>query len=126
MKRLWLGLGLLLLLFGVGVAADQLSAHLLEPVCDDLSAASDAALAENWPQAEQLAAQARQQWESKGTVMGTVADHEPLEQINQLYAQLEVYAKSRDPASFAACCQRLRKMIEAVAKTHEISWENFL
>ena len=65
MKRLWLGLGLLLLLFGVGVAADQLSAHLLEPVCDDLLAASDAALAENWTQAEQLAAQARQQHQDR-------------------------------------------------------------
>lgn len=126
MKRLWLGLGLLLLLFGVGVAADQLSAHLLEPVCGELLAASDAALAENWTQAEQLAAQARQQWRSWGTVIGAVADHEPLEQINQLYAQLEVYTKSRDPLGFAACCRRLRKMIEAVAKTHEISWENFL
>lgn len=126
MKRLWVGVGLLLILLGVGIftAVAMRCAH--EPVSRQLSQAAQAALAEDWGKAEKLSKAAKEQWQQHWRDTASVADHEPMEEIDSLFAELEVYLEQKEAVHFAACCQSLSTLTKAVGEAHTINWWNLM
>ena len=126
MKRLWIGVGVLILLLGMGFGMAVLTEKWLDPVCAHLSTAADAAQAETWDGAVALAGEAENRWQQLRSVLAMVSDHTPMEQIDGLFARLRVYGAYRDRVAFSACCEELAKMTRNISQTHEISWENVL
>lgn len=126
MKRIWIGIGLLIALLAAGlwVSESMEEAHL--PGAKELRKASQLALEEQWPQAEALTKQARSKWEEKWHVTASFADHEPMDEIDALFAELKTYAAVRDEAAYSGTCAYLAELLEAMGHAQSFSWWNLL
>lgn len=126
MKRLWIGAVLLLVLLGVGIGTALGMEYIHEPVSRDLEQAAQAAQQGDWQQAELLYRRAKDSWERSWRLTATVADHTPMENIDSLFAELEVYAQEQEDVHFAACCAQLSRQTRAVGEAHSMNWWNLL
>jgi len=126
MKRSKFGLGLLLCLLILGILSTWVMLRSTDPITEAIRQAGDAGYREDWELAEQKMGEAKQQWEEKFPFCASLTDHEPMESINGLFAQLEVYAKSRDTQNFAALCTQIGEDLEAMGEAHRLNWWNIL
>lgn len=126
MKRSWLGLVLLVLLLAVGILSTWGMGRVHEPVCRDLEAAARACLAENWPKAAYHVALARRSWENWELLRASLTNHGPTEEIDALFAVLEIYGSRREDVAFAALAREMAEKIEAVGDAHSLLWKNIL
>lgn len=126
MKRLWLGVGLLLVLFVLGFLTASGMQQIHDPVSQDLHHAAQAALDEDWQAAEDLSEQAQAAWDRYWRITAALADHEPMEEIDSLFAELKVYARKQEAEHFAACCANLSTLTRAMGEAHTINWWNLL
>lgn len=124
MRRFWLGVGLLLGLLGLGIAVGSAMAGWHKPIAKKLEQAA-AVCGEDWQQAQALADSAKEDWERCRTMTAMAADHEPMDEVEMLLAELSVYANARDDVHFRATCAQAAQLIEAVAQAHSLTWENF-
>lgn len=126
MRRCWFGLALMLALLAAGLAVTWGMNHWHDPVAADLERASDAALWEDWQKAEHLLERAEGRWKKHWRFSATFADHEPMEEIDAVFAQLGVYLDARDQVSLAAGCASLARQVEAIGDAHGLNWWNLL
>ena len=125
-QRFWIGIIVLAVILVLGILTMLLFSRIHHPMAQQLRASAAAAQAENWEKATALAEKARAEWEQYRYLISASADHEPLEQMEYLLDQLEVYAADRQKADFAALCIRLANLAEAMADTQQIRWWNLL
>lgn len=125
MKRSWFGLGLLVVLLAGGLLVTWAMDRIHGPVARDLITAGEYALAGDWEQAQQLSRQAKECWEKNGKLRACFADHEPMEEIDACFAQLEVYCRMKEETAFAAACGETARKVEAMGEAHGLKWENF-
>lgn len=126
MKRLWIGVGLLVFFLVMGILL-TLSFHRIHaPLSQTLDTASQEAIAGNWETAQSLAATARDRWEKYRKFTAAVADHEPLEEMDALFDQLEHYAVLGWEGEFAALCTQLSSMAAAMEESQALTWWTLL
>ncbi len=126
MTRGWIGIGLLLVLLGCSIFVTQAMEDRHMPVSQNLEQAADAALAGDWETALAHSERAKGDWEDTWHFSASFADHEPMEEIDGLFAQVEVYGRSREAVSFAAVCADLARQLEAMGDAHGFVWWNIL
>ena len=126
MKRLWIGVILLLLLLGVGIWATAFADRANTQIADTLSQARQAAEADDRVRAADLLQTARAEWERRHHIMAILSDHEPMEEIEGLFAQLEVWSENWDSTAFCVCCAALESMVRAVGEAQSVSWWSLL
>lgn len=126
MKRLILGIMILAILLALGIIVSAVFCMIHEPTAQLLEDASKASLTENWKQATALAEQARQRWQDHWHFTATFADHAPMEEIDSLFAQLEVFAVEKNNPQFPALCARLSELTQAIADIHAFRWWTLL
>lgn len=126
MTRSKIGAWLLLILLLVGLISSWGMVRFSDPIGEAADQAASAALREDWKEAETLANQARDRWQKYWGFCAAFADHGPMENINGLFAQLEVYARSRDAQNFAAVCAQLSQDAKAIGEAHSLKWWNLL
>lgn len=126
MKRLWVGVLILLLLLGAGIGITVFADHVHTGISDTLVQAADAALAGDWDAATTLSAAARNRWNTYRNITASIADHEPMEEIDSLFSQLEVYETTRQALSFSACCEALSVFTKAIGESQSVSWWSLL
>lgn len=126
MARGWLGAGFLVifLLVGLGVSVVMDNAHM--PTGELLSQAAEMTLAGDFDGAVPLAMEAKARWEKQWNGTAVVADHSPMDDVDALFGEMEIYAKTREQPHFAACCQELSQRLEAMAGAHRFNWWNVL
>ena len=126
MKRGWFGIGILVafLVLGILVSAAMNKAHI--PTCTLLSLAAEKTLAGDFDGAVPLALEAKGRWEKQWNGTAVVADHSPMDDVDALFSEMEIYAKTGEQPHFAACCLELSQRVEAVAEAHKFSWWNVL
>ncbi len=126
MKRCWFGAVLLLVLLagGIFIAVGMQDAH--NAISSLLQQAANDALTENWTGADAAIGNARTLWQENWRFSASFADHEPMEQIDSLFAQIEIYQAQRDPVPLAALCAQLSRLVEAVGEAHAFTWWNIL
>ena len=125
-KRFYLGLGILavfliagfLISDGIGNVSDS-AAQLLEQATAEI-------LEGNMEEGAALAQKARGIWQKSWKAVALVADHSPMDEIDGLFAQMDVFAKAEDRIRLGACCARVAELVEAVADSHKLTWWNFL
>ena len=125
MKRIWFGGALLalLLILGIFCAGFMEDAHLEQASL--LNRAADLAAAGNWTAANSVFSKAHQNWDKRSAIISGLSDHEPMDQIEGCFAQLEVFAQMQDAVSFSSSCRFLAKQLEALGKSHSLSLQNF-
>ena len=124
MLRGWLGVGLLVLFLALGVGTMEWmdNAHL--PTGDLLEQAAELALQGNMKKGVTLGQEAKNRWENQWQATATVADHSPMDDVDALFAEMEIYAAVGEEPHFAACCKELAKRVQAVAEAHRFRWWN--
>ncbi len=126
MKRLWIGVIILAILLGLGIGTTVFALCTNNSISESLDQASKAALKGEWAEAEALSRKAKDQWESCRKGMASIADHEPMEEIDDLFSQMEVYLQTRQQIPFSACCASLSVLIKAIGEAHAINWWSLL
>lgn len=124
MKRFWIGVGMLGVLLAVSIWAMAAAGRVHTPISEQLEEAAEESLAGDFFEGILLARQARQQWQQHRESVAAGANHEPMDEIDSLFAQAEVYAQTKQAVKFAACCARLSKLVEAMGESHRLSWWN--
>ena len=123
MKRSIFGFVLLLVLLLASLGVTGLMDRLHSPISQMLETAADLA-EEDLPGATALARQAKAAWEEAEPLSACFADHNPMEEINQEFAQMEVFAREEEPLAFAAACGSLAKKMQAMSDAHSLQWRN--
>lgn len=126
MKRIFLGLALLLALLGIAAVITVRMDHVYEPITNALRQAAEAAEADDWKKAAFLADQAKTRWEERRRFTATVADHSPMDEIDGLFAELEIYLRQQEMPHFAATCRHLAMLTEAMGDNHALNLWNLL
>lgn len=126
MNRIWIGILLLLLLLGTGIWITASFTGRQEEIANNLSLAGDAAQAGDWAAAEHYATQAQNAWNRQHRFASAITDHSPMEQIDGMFAQMEIFLQARQQAAFCACCAELEVMVQAVGESQSINWWNLL
>ena len=126
MVRGWIGLAILVVFLILGFVTTGVMDHAHLPTENLLSQAAEKTLQGDFTEAVALAAEAKQRWEDHWNGTATVADHSPMDDVDALFAEMEVYAQTEEKPHFAACCLELSQRIQAVAEAHRFSWRNIL
>ena len=126
MKRLWIGVVLLIALLGIGIGTTFFAVHTHRNISQNLKEASEAALRGKWEEACTLSLDAKNQWESMRHGTAAIADHEPMEEIDDLFSQMEIYLLTRQQIPFSACCASLSVLTNAIGESHAINWWSLL
>ena len=126
MKRSWIGLFLLLLLLAAALGATWGMERIHTPIARELEQAAELALEGDWERADALSTDADRRWQRWAHFRGCLADHTPMEEIDGLLAQLEVFRKAREDSDFAAACACAARKVEAMGQAHGLSWWNVL
>lgn len=126
MKRSWLGAGLLLVLLIAACFVTGAMGRIHDPIARDLNAAGEAALTGDWDRALSLSQQAGDKWEEQEVFRACFADHNPMEEIDSCFAQLEVYGRMKEETAFAAACMETARKVEAMGEAHKLLLHNFL
>jgi len=126
MKRGWIGFGLLLILLAGGILSAWVMVHWHTPLEETMEQAAVCALVSDWDRAQHLSTQAKERWEQRWHMSAAFADHGPMEEIDSLFAQLEVYEQAREALSYAAVCRVLARNLGAMGDAHIPNWWNLL
>ena len=124
MKRLWTGIALLAVMLVLGLLVPEWMDACHEPVAADLEEAAELALAGRWEKAAYLFDRAEEKWEEKRPVTACFTEHEPMDEIDGLFAQLGVYAQVRDAVSFSGTCVYLSSQLECLGDYHDFNYWN--
>lgn len=125
-RRFWYGVGVLavLLVLGFWVAWSMKNTH--EPIAACLEQAAQAAAAGDMAQGAAFVEKAKAIWQKRRELTAAVADHNPMEEIDSLFAQLESYASAGYGVEFAAWCRRTAQLVAAVGEAQRLTWQNLL
>ena len=125
-KRFWLGIALLavFLVFGLLISAKTTDLHAR--AATELDQAADMTMAGDFDGACEKAFRAFDLWQDCRKFTASVADHSPMDDVEQLFAEMEIYAKTEEKPHFAACCRQLGVMLRSMYDAHRPTWWNFL
>lgn len=126
MNRLWIGIGILLVLFAMGIGMLWGSRVFFEKISDGLEQAGELALAGNWTAATAKVQKCRTQWEAYRRFWAAFTDHEPVEEMQTLFSQLELYSQRQLDVDFAVTCRHLCQLAEAINESHSLCWWSVL
>ena len=126
MKRFLIGLVTLTLLFSVGLFAASTTDRMYAPVTRLLNKAAESALNGSFEEAIAQAEEAQALWDKHKNKTATMADHTPMEEIDLLFAEMDIYGKSEEKPHFAACCAQLASMVQNMADAHAMNLWNLL
>ena len=122
MKRMWLGVAILLGILGLGIFSAVTTETFQEKVSRDLRYAARAAEAGEWDTAGRRFLQARETWQQERDCNAAITDHAPMEEIDRFFAQGSVYLAEQERVDFSACCRALSVLVEAVAEAQSLNW----
>ena len=125
-RQFWIGIGLLAALLAITVGVSLVMSAIHQPAQAQLEQAAELALDGDMPRAAELAQQAKLRWERFRKVISAVADHSPMDEIDRLFAEAEVYAAVAEEEHFASCCAQLSTLVEGMAAAHSAAWWNLL
>lgn len=126
MTRLWIGVGILILLFAMGVGFLWGSQTFFRCFQQNMEEASMLALNNQWSEALEKANQSRTAWNQQRRFWSAFTDHEPIEEVQNLFSQLDVYEKARLEVDFATVCNHLAHLAEAIDEAHNLKWWTLL
>ncbi len=126
MKRLYIGIGFLLVILILGCVTTAAFMRIHDPLEKNLALAGEAAQQGDWEQAGSLMAQVQQDWDRCRDFSSAVADHGPIEEFDALLARAQVFLSCREGTQFAAVCAQLSRLSSALGDSQKLSWWSLL
>ena len=115
---------LVLLLFGLLTSWYMGRQH--RTISRELEESGWMALSGQWSDAREKAQGVKSAWEKNRQLRAALADHTPMEEIDDLFEELNIYAAAGERTEFARCCAALSVRIRAVGEAHRLTWWNVL
>lgn len=126
MKRFIIGLVVLSSLLIIGLLVARSTEKMYAPVVSLLEEAADTALNGDFAVAKSRSEEAKRLWDQCKKMTATVADHTPMEEIDHLFTEAEIYGKTQEIPHFAACCAQLAAMVRDMGDAHALNMWNLL
>lgn len=126
MTRGWFGMAILIVFLALGFVTAGVMDNAHIPTEKLLAQAAEKTLDGDFEEGVTLGLEAKSRWDRHWNGTATVADHSPMDDVDALFAEMEVYAQAEEKPHFAACCQELSQRIQAMAGAHRFSWWNVL
>lgn len=126
MKRLWFGVGLLAVIVVLGILLSSVMERSNRECSELLYQAADRAMADDWENARILTDSAREKWQKNWAVTASLADHQPMDDIDALFAELEIYLRAADPMNFSGTGAKLASLLDALSQSHQLKLWNLL
>lgn len=126
MKRLWIGIGLLTAMLLSGILTPIILERCHTPAVQDLNRAAELVINENWDTADSFYRRAEKQWKKTRPVTAVFTEHEPMDEIDALFAQLKIYSRSRDKVAYGSTCVYLSSQLDALGDYHDLNFWNLL
>lgn len=126
MKRMWIGIGLLLVIFAAALWLWLGLGGVFGRISDSLDRAAEAAAARDWAAAEENARAATQAWNTYRKIAASFTDHEPLEDMDALFRELAIYSRDKLSTEYAVVCVHLSRLAEAVEEALSLRWWSLL
>ncbi len=126
MRRFWLGIGILVLFLALGIWVTRAMDDVHQQISTLLDRSAALVLEADPTEGLVLAEEAHTLWQSHWHGTAAVADHAPMDEIDGLFAQLDILGRSGRYADFAANCARIATLVAAVGEAHSLSWWNLL
>lgn len=122
-RRFYLGVALLAVILVAGLFTGWAMEKRQQPVVRLLE---QAAQEEDLQSGAQLARQAKATWKKRWKAVAAVADHTPMDEIDKLFAELDIYIRENEDVHFYACCSQLASLLRAVSEAHALNWWNVM
>lgn len=119
MNRLRLGLLLLAVILVISIIIGLAIGNIHTQIADAMLAAADGIDID-------LAFQTEALWQRFRGLTAAFTDHEPLEELDQLFSQLSRESAIAQPAEFSMLCIQASCVSRAIAESVELTWWNFL
>ena len=126
MGRGWFGAAILAVFLVLGFISSSAMENAHYPTEDLLDRAAEAALSGDFAHGVALGMEAKDRWDRHWNGTATLADHNPMDDVDALFEEMVIYAESEEKPHFAACCKELSQRLRAVADAHRLSWWNIL
>ena len=126
MKRIRFGAILLALLLVLGIGGGTLLERTWQIQAENLDKAARLASDGDWAGAEALLEEARSQWEQHPVWIAALFHHDLIDEIQGLFAQLEVFSAERRAVSFSSTCVYLSRQLESLGKSLSFNLENLV
>lgn len=126
MKRVWFGVLLLVALLAGSIAVTGCMCQTHNAISQALQEASEFLLDDKYEIATKNIENAQNQWQKNWHFSATFADHDPMEEIDRMFAELGVYLRTENAEASAALCAELARAVDAMGDAHEPSWWNLL
>ena len=104
MARGWFGIVILVVFLIGGVMAAMVMSSIHLPTAELLQQAADKTINGEFGEAVLLGLEAKDRWERGWNGTASLADHGPMDEVDALFGELEVYAITGEEPHFAACC----------------------
>ena len=124
MKRIWFGAGLLVVLLVLGIISSTLMEHLQQEQVARLDRAAELVTEGDWAAARALTSEAKQDWDRTQLLIAALCDHQIMDHVEGLFAQIEVFSSTRSAPSFGSTCVYLARQLEALGSSHSFTLEN--
>ena len=124
MKRIWFGVALLAVMLALGLASSALMEKTWQKQSENLKQAASLAVEGDWATARTLQQEAKTEWEKKQLLVAALCRHEPIDQIDGLFAQLEVFFDARRAVSFSSTCVYLSRQLDSLGQSHSFNLKN--
>ena len=124
MKRLWIGTGLLAAVLVTAVLTPAILSRCHTPAVQDLQRAAELVMADNWDTAASFSRRAEKQWQKTRPVTAAFSEHEPMEEIDALFAQLKIYREARDQVAYGSTCVYIACQMDALRGYHDFNFGN--
>ena len=123
-KHFWWGCLLLAILLAgtawIGFGMEKANA----PIRALLEQAQQAAHRQQLDRAMALVAQADALWDSEEGFVSAVADHTPMDQIRELFAEAMLFGQGGDSVHFSTVCARLSSLLADLIDAHKLTLRN--
>lgn len=126
MKRCRFGISLLILLLILSICVTGLMDRFHSPLSSILEQAALCAETARWEDAAHYASCARNRWERYRKFSAALADHEPMEDIDRLFSELDIWLQAKEAEHCASICAQLSQSAEAMRDAHTLTWWNLL
>ena len=126
MKRFWIGLVILITTLGLGFWSMVAMNKAHTPIAEQLRHAAEAAQDGDWERAGSLTDQAKKEWEKQWYLSASFADHTDIDDIDAIFARLEVFLRQQELEDYAATSAQLSEEVKALEENHRLSWWNLL
>lgn len=124
MKRFWIALSILVLLFAASLLHTRYLGHFVDGLTDQLTQAEAMAEHGDWEGAAELTRQAGDLWLARSGYLHITLRHADADQIYLLFCEVRELISSKETGEYAAANARLIASLSLLEEAEELTLKN--